>query len=133
MVSAAESGRLNLDGRRILLVGGLRQRVTHFKKLVEACDGRFAHHDGGMEESMERLDSLFGRADAVLFPIDYVSHAALDRVKRLCRRWNKPYLPMKRCGIAAFTEALEAYANGTGAKVGTVGPAARPAAGSAAS
>jgi len=97
---------LDLSGLRILLVGGLRQRVSHFKKLVEGSNGCFVHHDGGMEESLDRLDSLFGRADAVVFPVDCVSHAALGKVKRLCRRWNKPYVPMRRSGIGAFTEAL---------------------------
>ena len=106
--ASAFSTPLDLSGRRILLVGGLRQRVSHFRKLVEGCNGSFCHHDGGMEESMDRLDSLFGRADAVVFPVDCVSHAALGKVKRLCRRWNKPYVPMRRSGIGAFTDALAA-------------------------
>ena len=80
----------DLNNRTIPYIGGRLQAVAHFKRLVEACNGSFSHHDGGMEESMGRLKSLFGRADAVIFPVDCVSHAALAEIKRLCRRWNKP-------------------------------------------
>ena len=52
--------------------------------------------------------SLFGRADAVIFPVDCVSHAALAEIKRLYRRWNKPYLPIRRSGLSALARALEA-------------------------
>jgi hypothetical protein len=104
--------RLDLDNRTILYIGGRLQAVAHFKRLVEDCNGSFAHHDGGMEESMGRLKSLFGRADAVVFPVDCISHAAHAEIKRLCRRWNKPYLPLRRCGLSALARALETYAVG---------------------
>ena len=105
-----ESQRPDLNGQRILLVGGLLQRVSHLKRLVESYNGRLIHHDGGMEESLERLDSLFGRVDAVIFPVNCVSHAAQGRLKRLCRRWDKPFLPLRRSGLSAFAETLESYA-----------------------
>ncbi len=103
--------RPDLNNRTILYIGGRLQAVAHFKRLVEECNGSFSHHDGGMEESMGRLKSLFGRADAVVFPVDCVSHAALAEIKRLCRRWNKPYLPIRRCGLSALARALESYAD----------------------
>ena len=104
---------LNLDNRTILYIGGRLQGVAHFKRLVEDCNGSFSHHDGGMEESIGRLKSLFGRADAVVFPVDCVSHAALAEIKRLCRRWNKPYLPIRRSGLSALARALESFAGET--------------------
>jgi len=107
---APTPARPDLNNRTILYIGGRLQAVAHFKRLVEACNGSFSHHDGGMEESMDRLKSLFGRADAVVFPVDCVSHAALAEIKRLCRRWNKPYLPIRRSGLSALTRALESYA-----------------------
>jgi hypothetical protein len=51
---------------------------------------------------------LFGRADLVLFPVDCVSHAAQNEVKKLCRRWDKPYLPMPSASISVFKQALSA-------------------------
>jgi hypothetical protein len=111
---APPSARLDLNNRTILYIGGRLQAVAHFKRLIEDSNGSFAHHDGGMEESMGRLKSLFGRADAVVFPVDCISHAAHAEIKRLCRRWNKPYLPLRRCGLSALTRALETYAVGDG-------------------
>ncbi|ARJ67100.1 hypothetical protein WV31_16215 [Magnetospirillum sp. ME-1] len=105
-----ECARLDLCGRCILFVGGRNQHLPHFRRLVEEAGGTFAHHDGGFEESMGRLHSLFGRADAVLFPVDSVSHGAHDEVKRLCRRWEKPFVPVRRSGLGAFIRALNTVA-----------------------
>lgn len=106
----ADCARLDLCGRCILFVGGRNQHLPHFRRLVEEAGGTFAHHDGGFEESMGRLHSLFGRADAVLFPVDSVSHGAHDEVKRLCRRWEKPFVPVRRSGLGAFIRALNTVA-----------------------
>jgi hypothetical protein len=105
-----ECARLDLCGRCILFVGGRNQHLPHFRRLVEEAGGTFTHHDGGFEESMGRLHSLFGRADAVLFPVDSVSHGAHDEVKRLCRRWDKPFVPVRRSGLGAFIRALSTVA-----------------------
>ena len=97
---------MDLEGRTILFVGGLKQQVPHMRRYVEEHNGSLAHHDGGMEDNMSRLAKLFGRADLVLFPVDCVSHAAQTEVKRLCRRWGKPYLPMPSASISVFKQAL---------------------------
>jgi len=97
----------DLNGRRILLVGGLARNTPHFRRAVEQRGGAFLHHDGGMEESIERLGGLLRCADAVLFPIDYMSHGALKKVKELCRRQGKPYVPLRASGVAAFAGALD--------------------------
>lgn len=109
-----QCARLDLCGRCILFVGGRNQHLPHFRRLVEEAGGTFAHHDGGFEESMGRLHSLFGRADAVLFPVDSVSHSAHDEVKRLCRRWEKPFVPVRRSGLGAFIRALSTVAETSG-------------------
>ncbi|MDR3437900.1 DUF2325 domain-containing protein [Telmatospirillum sp.] len=102
--------RPDLCGRCILFVGGRHQQMAHVRRLVEDCNGVFAHHDGGVEESLSRLHGLFGRADAVLFPVDCVSHSAQDAVKQLCRRWQKPFVPVRRSGLGAYLAALETVA-----------------------
>lgn len=102
-----DCAKLDLCGRCILFVGGRHQQMTHLRRLVEDCNGVFSHHDGGVEESMSRLHGLFGRADAVLFPVDCVSHSAQDAVKQLCQRWQKPFVPVRRSGLAAYLAALE--------------------------
>ncbi|PKU25479.1 DUF2325 domain-containing protein [Telmatospirillum siberiense] len=102
-----DCAKLDLCGRCILFVGGRHQQMTHVRRLVEDCNGVFSHHDGGVEESMSRLHGLFGQADAVLFPVDCVSHSAQNAVKQLCRQWQKPFVPVRRSGLAAYLAALE--------------------------
>jgi len=100
-------GRPDLCGRCILYVGGRAGHVQHMRRLVEECNGTLVHHDGGFEESMGRLSGLLSQADAVMFPVDCVSHMAHDQLKRLCKRWEKPFVPVRRSGLGAFLRALE--------------------------
>lgn len=101
-------GRPDLCGRCILYVGGRAGHIHHLRRAVEECNGTFVHHDGGLEESMGRLAGLLNQADAVMFPVDCVSHMAHDQLKRLCKRLEKPFVPVRRSGLGAFMRALEA-------------------------
>ncbi len=101
---------VDLRGRRILYVGG-RNRTPHVRRLVEERNGRFDYHDGGMEESIDRLGTLLRRADVVLFPVNYVSHSALLKVKALCRSLDKPYVPLRHSGLDSVLSALSAIAH----------------------
>lgn len=104
--------RLDLCGRCILFVGGRAGQVHHMRRLVEECNGTLVHHDGGFEDGMGRLSGLFGQADAVMFPVDCVSHMAHDHIKRMCKRWEKPFVPVRRSGLGAFMRALESVGQG---------------------
>ncbi len=107
-------GRPDLCGRCILYVGGRNGQVQHIRKLVEDCNGVLVHHDGGFEENVGRLSGLLSQADAVMFPVDCVSHMAHDQLKRLCKRWEKPFVPVRRSGLGAFMHALKSVgATGT--------------------
>jgi hypothetical protein len=101
---------LDLCGRCILFVGGRNRHIPHFRRFVEDSGGIFSHHDGGIEESISRLHWLCGRADAVFFPTDCISHRAQDEIKQLCRRWDKTLVPLRRTGLGAFIRALEVVA-----------------------
>lgn len=103
-----DCGRPDLCGRCILYVGGRAAQLPHLRRLVEERNGTLVHHDGGQEESVGRLDSLLGKADAVMFPIDCISHMAHDKLKNLCKRWEKPFVPVRRSGLGAFMQALDA-------------------------
>jgi hypothetical protein len=50
---------------------------------------------------------LVSRVDAVLFPVDCISHAAMLLVKRLCRQAGKPLLRLRSAGLAPFCAALK--------------------------
>jgi hypothetical protein len=90
----------------LLYVGGRQDRIGHLRILAEDYGAVLLHHDGGVEERGGLLAGLVSRADAVLFPVDCVSHSAMLLVKRLCRQSDKPLLPLRSAGLAPFCAAL---------------------------
>jgi hypothetical protein len=103
-VDADAIGSLNAT---LLYVGGRPAQIGHLRALAERFGAIFLHHDGGIEERGGLLPGLVSRADAVLFPVDCVSHAAMSQVKRLCRQAGKPFLPLRSAGLAPFCAALK--------------------------
>ena len=95
-----------LPGLSLLYVGGRNGQIARLRTLTERCAATLLHHDGGVEASSGLLSGLISRADAVLFPVDCVSHSAVGIVKTLCRQAGKPYLPLRSAGIAPFLAAL---------------------------
>lgn len=102
--------RANLAGRLVLCVGGRLTHVRELSRLVARCNGRFDHHDGGLEDRDRRLESLLAGADAVICATDFVSHSAYYRTKQFCKRHDKPHVLLPRSGLSAFALALERVA-----------------------
>lgn len=102
--------RTDLAGRLVLCVGGRRQLVEQYRRLVTGCNGRFNHHDGGLEDSQQRLEAMLASADAVVCATDSVSHTAYYRTKRFCKRFEKPHVLLGNSGVSAFARALEQVA-----------------------
>lgn len=100
----------NLSGRCILYVGGRARQCANFRTLVERLNGHFIHHDGGLQDSRLRLKSILPRVDAVLCPLDCVSHDAAKRVKQYCKRHGKPLVFLPKSSLAAFTRGLNELA-----------------------
>lgn len=96
-----------LTMRRLLFVGGKPHKMPHVRRLVATEGAEFLSHDGGVEESAESLASRIVAADAVLFPVDCVSHEAALQVKRLCQRLDKPFLPLRTFSLAAISQGLD--------------------------
>lgn len=103
--NAAQAG-LNLAGATLLYVGGRPHQIAQLRRVIETGDGRFMHHDGGIEERPDLLPGLVSRADAVFFPVDCVSHSAALLLKRLCQQAGKPYVPLRSAGVASMLRAL---------------------------
>jgi hypothetical protein len=97
---------LYVGGRQALYVGGRQAQIGHLRAVAERSGALFLHHDGGVEERGGLLQGLISRADAVLFPVDCISHAAMSQVKRTCRQSGKPFLPLRGAGLAPFCAAL---------------------------
>jgi len=108
--SAEASPRANqapqIRSLTILYVGGRPGQVRQVRGVVERSGAIFLHHDGGVEESAGVLAGMAVRANAVLFPVDCVSHAAVATIKHVCRQMEKPYLPLRSGGLGSFLAAL---------------------------
>lgn len=103
---AADECPFNLQGRCIAYIGGRPRTVSRMRDLVERCRGSLIHHDGGAEQSAETLDGVLGRADVVMFPVDCVSHTAVEKLKTICSRMNKTYLPLSSASYSSFASEL---------------------------
>ncbi|MCM5556037.1 DUF2325 domain-containing protein [Pleomorphomonas sp. JP5] len=104
--ACADDCPFNLDGRCIAYIGGRPRTVSRMRDLVERCRGSLIHHDGGAEQSTETLDGVLVRADIVMFPVDCVSHTAVDKLKTICGRMNKTYLPLSSASYSSFASEL---------------------------
>ena len=104
---AAENDRaVDLCGRRVAYVGGRTGIVHHFRAFAERLNGRFIHHDGGIEDHEGQLGRILGQADVVLCPVDCVSHRACLRAKQFCKRTGKPFVPLRSAGLSSFVTGL---------------------------
>ena len=103
---AAECPRVDLCGKGILYVGGRQQVTNRLRHLVEMHNGRFLVHDGGLEESMARLEGCLSQADVVVCPIDCISHDACLKAKHYCKQHGKRFVPLRSAGLASFERML---------------------------
>ncbi len=101
------TGENDLCGRAVLYVGGRSNHIPQLRKLAEERGADFLHHDGGVEDNSYSLTALVARADAVLFPVDCISHGAVTAVKRTCRQLDKRYFPLRSSGLTSFAGALQ--------------------------
>ncbi|MDZ7892557.1 DUF2325 domain-containing protein [Rhodoferax sp.] len=102
-VERASVGRLSLDvstndepsvvvelhQKVVLCVGGRSGNISNYRDVVERVGGRFAHHDGGVEDNASVLDANLAAADLVICQTGCISHNAYWRVKDFCKRTGK--------------------------------------------
>jgi hypothetical protein len=103
---APSAGALDLRGLTVLYVGGRAHQTPQLKSLVERANGRFPHHDGGLEHNAALLPGLVSRADVAVFPVDCVSHDAVVSLKRICRQLGKRYLPLRTASLTCLLSGL---------------------------
>jgi hypothetical protein len=97
---------LPLRGRRVLCVGGMPGAQDRYRRLVETAGAHFDFHDGGLEQSLHRLDHQLGAADLVVCQAGCLNHEAYRRVKGYCRRADKTCLFVERPSLAHFARTL---------------------------
>lgn len=101
-----EAPTIDLSGRRIAYVGGRASAVGHFRAVVESLNGRFSHHDGGVDDNIGRLGGVLSQADVVLCPVDCVSHGACLKAKTFCKQTAKPFVPLRTAGLSSLVRGL---------------------------
>lgn len=101
----------SLSGKCLLLLGGMPSQCRHLKAYVEANNGDFLHHDGGVESNVTRIDKLISQADAVLCPVEQVSHSAMQRAKKVCKSTDKPLVFLPKSSLSAFVSGLREIAD----------------------
>ncbi len=102
----AECNSCDLKGRIVLYVGGEKGLVPHLRRLTQQANGQFLHHDGGVEDSIRSLPRMCARADVVLCPVNKVGHNAIGCVKRSCSDTAKPFVPLRRASLDAFSKGI---------------------------
>jgi hypothetical protein len=106
-----------LSNKFILFVGGLDRLEPHYRSLVEAdFAGRFMRHDGDCRNGQARLIHMVNRAEAVICPLNCVSHRAYLCVKKLCKDLNKPCILLRNSGLGSLRKALMELAESRDAK-----------------
>ncbi|WP_029897964.1 DUF2325 domain-containing protein [Desulfohalovibrio reitneri] len=110
-----------LCGRRILYVGGRTGLLPQYRSLVESYGGSLIHHDGGQEDSSGKLEGCLARADAVVCPVDCVSHEACQAVKAFCKRTLKPCYMMRTSGVSSLAKTLTSLPEQTDGEGSTSG------------
>ncbi len=102
-----EKKSLQLNNMSILYVGGLHSSTKAMESLVKNMGGKLVHHNGGSgKKELSNLPVLIADADAVIVPMDNVSHASALEAKRACKLFQRPYMPVKSSGLGALATAL---------------------------
>jgi hypothetical protein len=100
--------------RRILYVGGRSGAIDNLRRVAARMGAELMHHDGGEEHALVRIDGMIEGCDAVVCPIDCVSHSACLRAKVLCRKFDKPFLPLRSAGATSFERAVQSLTTRAG-------------------
>ncbi len=96
----------DLQGRRVLCIGGKTVLVPQYRAAVERSRGEFVHHDGGIEHHIGRLPAMLASADAVVCLAGDCSHAAYRLAKRYCKSRGKLCALLGNSSITALARCI---------------------------
>lgn len=98
---------LYLKQKTVLCVGGRTGNIANYRDLIERVGGRFAHHDGGLEDSQSVLDASLAAADLVICQTGCISHNAYWKVKDFCKRTGKRCVFVENPSTSSLVRGLE--------------------------
>ncbi len=105
---------VQLQQKSVLCVGGRIGNVASYRDAVERVGGRFAHHDGGLEDNQHLLDASLAAADMVICQTGCISHNAYWRVKDFCKRTGKQCVFVENPSVSSLTRGLEQLVSSEG-------------------
>ena len=100
-----------LHQKTVLCVGGRIGSVASYRDLIERVGGRFAHHDGGLEDSQNVLDASLAAADLVICQTGCISHNAYWKVKDFCKRTGKRCIFVENPSASSLVRGLQQISN----------------------
>ena len=107
--SESNAPKCDLFGKCILYIGGRESNICRMCDLVGKMNGRLIHHDGGREDSLAKLQGAISSADAVIFPVDCVSHSSALEAKKLCKKMLKPFMPVRSSSLSSLVTGLAEF------------------------
>lgn len=102
---AATSGRL--EQKTVFVAGGRLGSFNEYRSTVEQSGARFLFHDGGLEHSMQTLESCLQAADYVICQTGCISHASYWKVKDFCKRTGTRCVYVETPGVSALRQSIE--------------------------
>jgi len=106
----AAAAAIDLADKTVLCVGGRSGNVPNYRELLEKEGARFMHHDGGLEQASELLDTSLAAADLVICQTGCISHQAYWRVKDFCKRTGKRCLFVDNPSTSSLSVCLRKVA-----------------------
>ena len=105
--ASPEPGKIGLQGRSILYVGGRDCQVAHLRQIAKQHGAELIHHDGGLREAVSRIDTVLPSVECVFCPIDCISHDACLRVKTGCKKTGTNFIPLRNGSKSSFERAMQ--------------------------
>ena len=98
-----------LQGRKVIIIGGLDRLEPGYRQTVSRLGGECEFHTGKLRNGNRRLKQRVANADLVVFITSINSHAALNAVKKECKRCSKPFCALRQTGCGSLEETLKGF------------------------
>ncbi|MCB2191989.1 MAG: DUF2325 domain-containing protein [Deltaproteobacteria bacterium] len=98
-----------LQGRKVMIIGGLDRLEPSYRETVNRLGGECVFHTGKLRNGNRRLKQRVANADLVVFITSINSHAALNAVKKECKRCSKPFCALRQTGCGSLEQTLKGF------------------------
>ncbi|MCF8048941.1 MAG: DUF2325 domain-containing protein [Desulfarculaceae bacterium] len=93
----------------MMIIGGLDRLEPSYRETVSRLGGECVCHTGKLRSGHRRLKQRVANADLVVFITSINSHAALDAVKKECKRCSKPFCALRQTGCGSLEQTLKGF------------------------